>query len=94
VVQFEHGDSHDKYQDSGDELEYSCASYLKQFITRCGGELTLPEIFGFFIEIRSFGEPYSDKHGTNYSSNEKAERRAKEDLKNPVSDMKYVAGAE
>jgi hypothetical protein len=51
VVQFEHGNPHDKDQDSGDELEYSCALYLKQFNIRCRGELTLPEIFGFFIEV-------------------------------------------
>ncbi len=94
MVQFEHSNSHDKDQDGGDELEYSCALYLNQFITRCCGELTLPEIFGFLIEIRSFGEPYSDKHGTDNNSNEKAERRAKKNLKNTVSDMKYVAGAE
>jgi hypothetical protein len=93
VVQFEHGDSHDKDQDSGDELEYSCALYLKQFNISCGGELTLPELFGFLIEVRSFCEPNSDKHGTNYNSNEKTERRAKKDLKSPVSDMKYVASA-
>ena len=29
VVQFEHGDPHDKDQDSGDELECSCALYYK-----------------------------------------------------------------
>ena len=96
VVQFEHRDSHDKNQDSGDELEYACAFYLKQIDTRYCGELTLPEILGFLIEVRSFGEPYSDEHGTNCSSNDKAERSAKKDLKSegPVSDMKYVAGAE
>lgn len=96
VVQFEHGDSHDKNQDSGDELEYACALYLKQFDTGCCGELTLPEIFGFLIEVRSFGEPYGDKHRTDCDSNDKAEQRAKKDLKGDgsVSDMKYVAGAE
>jgi hypothetical protein len=94
VVQFEHGNSHDKDQDGGDKLEYPCALYLKQFNTRCCGDLTLPEIFGFFIEVRSSGEPYSDKYGTNYNSNEKTERRANKDLRSPVSDMKYIAGAE
>jgi hypothetical protein len=29
VVQLEHGDTHDKDQDSGNELEYSCALKLK-----------------------------------------------------------------
>ena len=93
VVQFEHGDSHDKDQNGRDELEYSCALFLKQFNTRRCGELTLPEIFGFLIEVRSSGEPYSDEHGTNYNSNEKTERRAKKDLKSRISDMKYVASA-
>jgi len=36
VVQLEHGDSHDKDHDSGDELEYSCASKLKETLdTTC-----------------------------------------------------------
>jgi hypothetical protein len=94
VVQFEHGDSHDKDQDGGDELEYPCALFLKQFNTRHCGELTLPEIFGLLIKVRSSGEPYSDKHGTNYNSNEKTKRRAKKYLKSRVSDMRCVAGAE
>lgn len=51
VVQFEHGDSHDKDQDGGDELEYSCALCLEQFNFSCCGELTLPELFGFLIEV-------------------------------------------
>ena len=94
VIHFEHGDSHNEDQDRGDELEYPCALYLKQFNSKCCGELTFPEIFGFSIEVRCFGEPYSDKHGTDYNSNEKAESRAKKDLKGPFSDMKYVVGAE
>lgn len=90
VIQFEHGDSHDKDQNSGDELEYSCALYLKQLNAGCYGELTLPEIFGFFIEVRRFCEPYSDKYATDYNSNEKAERRTKKYLKSHVSDLKCL----
>lgn len=87
MIQFEHGNSHDKDQDSSDQLKYSCELYLTHFNIRCRGELTLPKIFGFFIEVRRFGEPYSDKHGTDYNSKEKAERGTKKDLKSVVSDM-------
>lgn len=34
VVQFEHGDSHNEDQNSGNELEYPCALYLKLFSIR------------------------------------------------------------
>jgi hypothetical protein len=96
MVQLEHGDTQNKDHDSGDELEYSCALKLKNkshWCGPCGGELTLPEVFGFFIEVRSFGEPDNNKHGTNRNSNEEANRRAKKNLKCRVSDMRYFAGA-
>jgi hypothetical protein len=42
--------------------------------------LTLPDFFGFFIEVRSLGEPNGDKRCANCGSNDEANRGPKKDL--------------